>query len=141
MKLIKNRHYAAPFFFFFIYLGLLNAYLVVVDHPQSEAAFIVISRFVLLAFFMAGIYIVAFIYGLYYEMKYKLTFSQLALSTGIVFLLLLVGFWPIWKPNLSTDDLNLKYFLMQVILQGFCFLIGCMLPWFVLRIQRTKGRA
>ncbi|MBW4080277.1 hypothetical protein [Paenibacillus sp. S150] len=119
------HHYGALFIFYLIYSGLFVGLSLIFDQPESNADFIIIYRFFVLFMIQVGIYLISFIYGLYFQKKNRLTWLNILMSAMFVFIIQVIVYWPLWKPDLLHYDLDTQYLLRQSGLQALCFFVGC----------------
>lgn len=120
-----------------LFIGLS---LIIYDHPNSEDDFIFVLWVILYIMIVAGIYIISFVYGLYFQNKYRLSWLQIVLLSMAVFAIEIVAFWPLWKPNPLQFDLDTQHLLWQAGLQSLCFFAGCTFINFRISFKRAKQK-
>lgn len=113
---------------------VLAAIFVKNDHNSAFAVFI---QFFGLFMFAIGQYVFSFFLGVYFQIKYRMLIIQILLATIVAFGTNLVVFWPLWRPDIFSFDLDAKYLFSQVFYQSLCFFVGCS---FVKWIQNMRSR-
>lgn len=105
------------------------------DH---NAAFAVYIQFFALFMFAIGQYVFSFFLGLYFQIKYRMLIFQIILATIVAFGINLVIFWPLWKPNIFSFDLDAKYLFTQTFYQSLCFFVGSNLVKWIQNVRSRK---
>lgn len=115
--------------FFLIYLGLVIAGVYTVDKDLEHLydAFLFVFYMLMLSF---GFYLIPFVFGLAYQYRFSLTFRQLLLYSGLLFLIGAAAF-SFWFPPLPFlpryDPSHWRSIRLLAFRQALCFLGGALL--------------
>jgi hypothetical protein len=138
IRRISIPYYLKFIIFYMVFNGCFIGMLFAFDKPESEAVPFVLFRFFALFMFVFGFYIVSFVHGLYFQTRNGLTLVKTGLFAGLLFLIQLISFFPVWQPHPFQFSVKTHYLLMQCGFQALSFLAASFLIKLISYFKQSK---